>query len=172
MGEFCAPGAEIWLFKKTNMDRSIDLAVQHIEKVLCVGGYNWLLCGVSGKEEKNMVAPPLVKAGVLCRGVLLLGCCGAGGGGEAEAPPRGGGRAPPGGGLLLGLAAIRDAACPLWRLRAVALQILFSRFSVSVRSRSISRFNCGGKCQNLSASTNYFRLYELLCYSLPIDEKN
>ena len=30
MGEFWAPGAEIWLFKKKNMDRSIDLAVQHI----------------------------------------------------------------------------------------------------------------------------------------------
>ena len=29
MGEFWAPGAEIWLFKKKNMDRSIDLAVQH-----------------------------------------------------------------------------------------------------------------------------------------------
>ena len=27
MGEFWAPGAEIWLFKKKNMDRSIDLAV-------------------------------------------------------------------------------------------------------------------------------------------------
>ena len=26
---FRAPGAEIWLFKKKNMDRSIDLAVQH-----------------------------------------------------------------------------------------------------------------------------------------------
>ena len=32
MGEFWAPGAEIWLFKKKNMDRSIDLAVQHIDK--------------------------------------------------------------------------------------------------------------------------------------------
>ena len=30
MGEFWAPGAEIWLFKKKNMDRSIDLAVQHM----------------------------------------------------------------------------------------------------------------------------------------------
>ena len=30
IGEFWAPGAEIWLFKKKNMDRSIDLAVQHI----------------------------------------------------------------------------------------------------------------------------------------------
>ena len=30
MREFRAPGAEIWLFKKKNMDRSIDLAVQHI----------------------------------------------------------------------------------------------------------------------------------------------
>ena len=31
MGEFFwAPGAEIWLFKKKNMDRSIDLAVQHM----------------------------------------------------------------------------------------------------------------------------------------------
>ena len=30
MGEFWAPGAEIWLFKKKNMDRSIDLAVWHI----------------------------------------------------------------------------------------------------------------------------------------------
>ena len=29
IGEFWAPGAEIWLFKKKNMDRSIDLAVQH-----------------------------------------------------------------------------------------------------------------------------------------------
>ena len=29
MGEFWAPGAEIWLFKKKNMDRSIDLAVWH-----------------------------------------------------------------------------------------------------------------------------------------------
>ena len=28
MREFRAPGAEIWLFKKKNMDRSIDLAVQ------------------------------------------------------------------------------------------------------------------------------------------------
>ena len=31
MGEFWAPGAEIWLFKKKNMDRSIDLAVQHMD---------------------------------------------------------------------------------------------------------------------------------------------
>ena len=31
MGEFWAPGAEIWLFKKKNMDRSIDLAVQHMQ---------------------------------------------------------------------------------------------------------------------------------------------
>ena len=30
MGEFWAPGAEIWLFKKKNIDRSIDLAVWHI----------------------------------------------------------------------------------------------------------------------------------------------
>ena len=30
MGEFWAPGAEIWLFKKKNMDRSIDLAVWHM----------------------------------------------------------------------------------------------------------------------------------------------
>ena len=30
MGEFWAPGAEMWLFKKKNMDRSIDLAVQPI----------------------------------------------------------------------------------------------------------------------------------------------
>ena len=29
MGEFWAPGPEIWLFKKKNMDRSIDLAVWH-----------------------------------------------------------------------------------------------------------------------------------------------
>ena len=120
MGEFWAPGAEIWLFKKTNMDRSIDLAVQHIEKVLCVGGYNWLLCGVSGKEEKNMVAPPLVKAGVLCRGVLLLGCRGAGGG---RGPPARRGGSP--------AAAIRDAACPLWELSHCRFSF---RPSVSVRS--------------------------------------
>jgi len=31
IGEFWAPGAKIWLFKKKNMDRSIDLAVQHIQ---------------------------------------------------------------------------------------------------------------------------------------------
>ena len=31
-----------------------------------------------------MVAPPLVKAGVLCRGVLLLGCRGAGGAGPSS----------------------------------------------------------------------------------------
>ena len=31
MGEFWAPGAEIWLFKKKNMDRSIHLAVWHIQ---------------------------------------------------------------------------------------------------------------------------------------------
>ena len=36
MGEFWAPGAEIWLFKKKNMDRSIDLAVWHIR-------WNWTL---------------------------------------------------------------------------------------------------------------------------------
>ena len=34
MGEFWAPGAEIWLFKKKNMDRSIDLAVQHMVQFL------------------------------------------------------------------------------------------------------------------------------------------
>ena len=34
IGEFWAPGAEIWLFKKKNMDRSIDLAVQHIWQLL------------------------------------------------------------------------------------------------------------------------------------------
>ena len=33
-----------------------------------------------------MVAPPLVKAGVLCRGVLLLGCRGAGGGRGGAGP--------------------------------------------------------------------------------------
>ena len=37
MGEFWAPGAEIWLFKKKNMDRSIDLAVWHIfPKMACI----------------------------------------------------------------------------------------------------------------------------------------
>ena len=34
IGEFWAPGAEIRLFKKKNMDRSIDLAVQHIFKYM------------------------------------------------------------------------------------------------------------------------------------------
>ena len=32
MREFRTPGAEIWLFKKKNMDRSIDLAVQLMDK--------------------------------------------------------------------------------------------------------------------------------------------
>ena len=73
-----------------------------------------------------MVAPPLEKAGlggwVLCRGVLLLGCCGAGGRGV-------GGPLQAGRGGFSGAVAIRDAACPLWSPRAVALQILFSTLS-------------------------------------------
>ena len=36
LGQFRSPGAEIWLFKKKNMDRSIDLAVQHNAKVIMV----------------------------------------------------------------------------------------------------------------------------------------
>ena len=36
MGEFWAPGAEIWLFKKKNMDRSIDLAVQRMFWLLII----------------------------------------------------------------------------------------------------------------------------------------
>ena len=66
MGEFWAPGAKIWLFKKKNMDRSIDLAVQHkrsqwphciwicvcfflylficIFACACVFNCNWRLC--------------------------------------------------------------------------------------------------------------------------------
>ena len=34
MKDFRAPGAEIWLFKKKNMDCSIDLAVQHMSLYL------------------------------------------------------------------------------------------------------------------------------------------
>ena len=33
LGQFRSPGAEIWLFKKKNMDRSIDLAVQRIQPI-------------------------------------------------------------------------------------------------------------------------------------------
>ena len=111
-----------------------------VEQVQCLGGYNWLVCGIWVKEEKNMVAPPLGKAGlggwVLCRGVLLLGCCGAGGAGPSS-QARG-----------VPAAAIRDAACPLWSPRAVALQILFSTLSWRT---FYSRFE--HHC-NLSVSTN------------------
>jgi len=30
LGQFCSPGAEQYFLRKKNMDRSIDLAVQHI----------------------------------------------------------------------------------------------------------------------------------------------
>ena len=63
MGEFWAPGAEIWLFKKKNMDRSIDLAVWHREWVVV----HWQKFAVADLGfDPGLCACTITPSSVLC----------------------------------------------------------------------------------------------------------